>query len=161
MISEVTAQLAQFQQHREESTVPEVAKFTSNSRGELETLKKFRVTNFANSQAKRREAVQNHQLLVQSRIEFTKQAKRVKIQSHIKGETGRSLERTQSPAQDRDTNSDGSQRRDEMPNKTTSTLIEVDLNHRADQQVADENFVCKKMPGSIHVPIHQGDCAEK
>ena len=41
--SEATEQLAQFQQHREESTVPEVAVYTSNSRGELETLKKLRV----------------------------------------------------------------------------------------------------------------------
>ena len=41
--SEATEQLAQFQLHREESTVPKVAVYTSNSRGELETLKKSKV----------------------------------------------------------------------------------------------------------------------
>ena len=41
--SEATEQLAQSQQHREEQTVPSVAVYTSNSRGELETLKKLRV----------------------------------------------------------------------------------------------------------------------
>ena len=39
---EATEQLAQFHQHREESTVPEVAVYTSNSCGEMETLKKLR-----------------------------------------------------------------------------------------------------------------------
>ena len=73
--------------------MPEVAVYTSNARGALETLKKS--TNFANSQAMRRDAVHNHQLLVQGVIAFTQQAKRVS-----KGETGRSLEQTHLPAQD-------------------------------------------------------------
>ena len=43
VLPETPEQLAQFQQQREEPTVPEVAVYTSNSHGELATLSKWRV----------------------------------------------------------------------------------------------------------------------
>ena len=86
--SEAIEQLAQFQQHHEEQTVPEVAVYTSNSSGELETSKKLRVkiTDGLRELASEEEgdAVHNHQLPVQSLTVFTQQAKRVKIQFRIK-----------------------------------------------------------------------------
>lgn len=76
---EAKQQLAEFlQRSKEEPTVPEIAAYTFNSHGVLEMLKKLAVK-FTDElrviENEERDAVQNHQLLVQSLSAAIKQAK--------------------------------------------------------------------------------------